>query len=162
MKNKKIIIAGGTGFIGQALVEYFGKENRIIILGRQAASTSNNRYEQKLSTAADGYNVTYWRWDGINIESHWASEVEGADIIINLAGKSVNCRYNEKNKKEIFDSRTNATTALAKAIQQATVPPKLWINAASATIFETVQNTHRMNLPVRSATTKKTTCLTPC
>ncbi|MDP4218508.1 MAG: TIGR01777 family oxidoreductase, partial [Bacteroidota bacterium] len=60
---------------------------------------------------------------------------EGADLVINLAGKSVNCRYNAKNKKEILDSRIDATRAVGQAIREATVPPKVWINAASATIY---------------------------
>ena len=57
-------------------------------------------------------------------KKHWTSELEGADIVINLAGKSVNCRYTEKNKKEIFDSRVNATKALGEAVRNCTVPPK--------------------------------------
>jgi uncharacterized protein (TIGR01777 family) len=56
-------------------------------------------------------------------------------VVINLAGKSVNCRYNRKNKQEIFDSRTNATKAIGEAIRRAVQPPELWINAASATIY---------------------------
>jgi uncharacterized protein len=66
---------------------------------------------------------------------NWAAELEGVDLLINLAGKSVNCRYTQKNKQEIFDSRTNATTVLGLAVKQAIRPPKLWINAASATIY---------------------------
>lgn len=135
MKNKKIIIAGGTGFIGQALTKHFAKDNHVIILTRQSVAGNNNRFSKKLVQPADGYNVTYWRWDGKHVEKHWATEIDGCDIIINLSGKSVNCRYNQKNKKEIFDSRINATKALGEAIRQAVVPPKLWINAASATIY---------------------------
>lgn len=68
-------------------------------------------------------------------EGEWYKEIEGSDLVINLAGKSVNCRYNKKNKQEIFDSRTNSTKAIGAAIRKATIPPKLWINAASATIY---------------------------
>jgi uncharacterized protein (TIGR01777 family) len=135
MKNKRIVIAGGTGFIGQALAAYFGKENQIIIIGRQSVNGHNNAYTHNLLLPAQGYNITYRRWDGVHQEKHWTSELEAADIVINLAGKSVNCRYTEKNKKEIFDSRVNATKAIAEAIRHCTVPPKLWINAASATIY---------------------------
>jgi uncharacterized protein len=85
--------------------------------------------------STDGYNVTYWRWDGRHVEKHWAQDIEGADIVINLAGKSVNCRYNQKRMKEIIESRTDATRTIGEAIRQAVVPPKLWINAASATIY---------------------------
>lgn len=126
MKNKKIILAGGTGFIGQALAARWGKENHVVILTRGG---------QKLLSVQDGYNITYWRWDGVNVEKHWADEIEGADLVVNLAGRSVNCRYTTKNKQEIFDSRTNATKALGQAIRGSVVPPRLWINAASATIY---------------------------
>lgn len=135
MKGKHIIIAGGTGFIGQGLVKYFGKENYITILSRQSVNSHNNSYQHTLLQPAQGYNVTYRRWDGEHVEKHWAGEMEAADIVINLAGKSVNCRYTEKNKREIFDSRTNSSKAIGDAIRQCVVPPKLWINAASATIY---------------------------
>lgn len=135
MKNKKIIIAGGTGFIGQAMAAWFGKDNHIVIISRQSVNAHNNGYTQQLLQPAQGYDITYRRWDGRHQEKHWTSELEGADIVINLAGKSVNCIYTEKNKKEIFDSRINATNALGEAIRNCTVPPKLWINAASATIY---------------------------
>lgn len=135
MKNKKIIIAGGTGFIGQALARYFGKENHIVILSRQSINGSGNLARSKLVKPSEGYNVTYWRWDGIHVEKHWAKEIDRSDIIINLAGKSVNCRYNNNNKREIFESRILSTMALGKAIRMAAEPPKLWINAGSATIY---------------------------
>ncbi len=135
MKNKKIIITGGTGFIGQALAKYWGKENRIVLLSRQTVNGHSNNYNKALIKAKDGYNVTYWRWDALHLEKHWANEIDGADIVINLAGKSVNCRYGEKNKQEIIDSRTNATDTIGNAIRLAVTPPNLWINAASATIY---------------------------
>ena len=81
MKHKKIILAGGTGFIGQAMARYFGKENHVVILSRHAVNGHNNRYDQQLVKAADCYNITYWRWDGEHVEKHWAHEIEGADII---------------------------------------------------------------------------------
>lgn len=135
MRNKKILIAGGTGFIGQALARYFGKDNHVIILGRQSANGNNNNYGNQLVKSSDGYNVTYWRWDGKRVEKHWMNDIEGCDMVINLAGKSVNCRYNEKNKKEVLTSRLDATRVIGEAIRKVTVPPKLWINASSATIY---------------------------
>lgn len=140
MKDKKIVITGGTGFIGQALAQYFGKDNQIIIVSRQSvnghnSNHQNNNSNQALLLPAHGYNITYRRWDGKHQEKHWTTELEAADIVINLAGKSVNCRYNQKNKKEILDSRINATYAIGEAIRHCTVPPKLWINAGSATIY---------------------------
>jgi len=135
MKNKKIIIAGGTGFIGQALAKYFGKNNRMVILSRQTGNSENNAFTQELLTPALGYNIIYRRWDGMHLEKHWIRELEGADLLINLAGKSVNCRYNEKNKQTIFNSRINSTRTLGMAIGKCKQAPSLWINAASATIY---------------------------
>ncbi len=140
MKNKKIIITGGTGFIGQALAARWGKDNQVIILSRQSVKTHNNSYNHKPITAEGGYHITYWRWDGRFVEKHWANEIEGADLVLNLAGRSVNCRYTPRNKQEILDSRTDATRAIGQAIREATVPPKLWINAASATIYRHAQD----------------------
>ncbi|WP_143304829.1 TIGR01777 family oxidoreductase [Chitinophaga vietnamensis] len=120
MKNKKIVIAAGTGFIGRSLVEYFGADNDITILSRQPLPNAGR--------------VRYVQWDARTTGS-WVSALEGADLLINLAGKSVNCRYNEANKQEIFDSRTHATRVLGEAILQLQQAPEVWINAASATIY---------------------------
>jgi len=135
MKNKKILLAGGSGFIGQALAARWGRDNQVIILSRQSAGTHNNTYGSKPLKAVDGYNITYWRWDGRHVESHWAAELENCDLVVNLAGRSVNCRYTERNKQEIFDSRTDATQVIGDAIRSAVVPPKLWVNISSATIY---------------------------
>lgn len=135
MKQKKIIITGGTGYIAQALARYFGRENHVVLLSRQSVNGHNNNYDKNLVKSADGYNITYWRWDGRHVEKHWAKDIDGADIVINLAGKTVNCRYNWKRMQEIIESRTDATRTIGEAIRQAAVPPKLWINAASATIY---------------------------
>jgi uncharacterized protein len=136
MNNKKIIIAGGTGFIGQALANWLGSHNEVTILTRGIPGEQNNTYSSKHSSKA-----TCLQWDGKTI-GNWAAVLDGADVLINLAGKSVNCRYTAKNKQEIFDSRTNANNVLGLAVKQAVRPPKLWINAASATIYR-----HAMDRP---------------
>jgi len=135
MKNKKIVIAGGTGFIGQALAAWFGKENTVIILTRQKDRYRPDPRTPSLFTARDGYNISYLHWDALRVEKSWGSAIDGADLVINLAGKSVNCRYTPENRQEIFDSRTDSTRAIGLAIRDAVVPPKVWINAASATIY---------------------------
>jgi uncharacterized protein len=134
MKNKKIIIAGGTGFIGQEMTKYFGKDNEIVILTRQLKNVKTNRNEYDILSTADTANVKFVKWDSKSADG-WYHEMENADLIINLAGKTVNCRYNEKNKKEIFDSRTNAVKAIGEAIGKCSRPPSLWINSSSATIY---------------------------
>ena len=135
MKNKKIILAGGTGYIGQALAKYFGQDNDIIILGRNVTNHENNAYDDRLLQPGNGFRIQYIRWDGKTVEPSWQHHIEGADIIINLAGKSVNCRYHAKNKQTVIDSRVNATHALGEATKNSTTPPKLWINFSSATIY---------------------------
>ncbi|MES2775164.1 MAG: TIGR01777 family oxidoreductase [Bacteroidota bacterium] len=132
MINCKIVIAGGTGFIGQALIDYFGKDNQVIILTRQL-SGHNNAYGVRPGEAMLS-NTQFVKWDARN-EGEWSNVIDGADLVINLCGKSVNCRYTAKNKQEIFDSRTYSTNAIGEALRNATKPPKLWINASSATIY---------------------------
>lgn len=123
--KKKIIIAAGTGFLGKCIIKQLSNEYELVVLTRNPEAKSS----QLLSA-----NCRLIKWDAKTI-GDWSTDLEGAFAIINLAGKNVDCRYNEKNKKEIFDSRTNATTAIGKAIQSCKVPPQIWINAASATIY---------------------------
>lgn len=134
MTNKKIIVAGGSGFIGEELIRYFGRKNHLVILTRKLPSAKNNRNEYSELTPEDVSNTKYVKWDGKTV-GEWKDELEDADILINLAGKSVNCRYTKKNRQEILDSRINATRALGKAIQETKIAPTLWINASSATIY---------------------------
>lgn len=134
-------MAGGTGFIGQEMTKYFGKENQIVILSRQVKNEKTNRNHYNSLSHADLKNVKYVKWDAKTV-GEWAYELNEADLIINLAGKSVNCRYNEKNKKEIFDSRLDAVKAIGDAINKCNQPPGLWINASSATIYR-----HAMDRP---------------
>lgn len=113
----KILIAGGSGFIGQFLQREFMKEGHIVkILTRRPKQTG------------DVF------WDAKNIGA-WTSELENTEVLINLTGKSVDCRYNEKNRREILESRLQSTRILQKAIEQAVEPPKIWLNASSATIY---------------------------
>ncbi len=109
--KKKIVIAGGTGFLGNYLESKFKEEGyEVLIISRAGAISWNNRSEM-------------------------ISALEGAELVINLAGKSVNCRYNEVNKGLILNSRLRTTKALGEAIQSCINPPKLWLNASTATIY---------------------------
>ncbi|ASZ09548.1 TIGR01777 family oxidoreductase [Chitinophaga pendula] len=120
MRNKKIVIAGGTGFIGKGLCAYFGTDNDVVVLTRHPA-------------AAEG-RVQYIYWDGRTLGG-WEGYLDGADLLINLTGKSVNCRYTAANRQEIFDSRTQATAILGEAVRLCGQAPRVWINAGSATIY---------------------------
>lgn len=116
----KLVIAGGTGFMGRILVNYLPDNISIIVLTRTIP---------KQKDRAD-----YILWDGQTL-GEWTSCLDNADAVINLCGKSVNCRYNAKNKKEIYQSRLNSTGILGQAISTCKNPPKVWINASSATIY---------------------------
>lgn len=118
----KLIIPGGSGFLGLQLARHFGAKGWVIyILSRQ----------QK---ASEG-NIHFLQWDGKTLGA-WAKEIDGADAMVNMAGRTVNCRYNDKNKKQILDSRIDSTRVLGEAVAKATNKPKVWINSSSATIYQ--------------------------
>lgn len=117
----KIIIAGGSGFLGTALVEALAKsQNEIVVLTR-----GNSR--------GNG-NVRWINWDGFT-DGSWITEFPGVDVLINLTGKNVNCRYNEQNRNEILRSRTDSVLALSRGLAKAGIKVPLWIQASSATIY---------------------------
>jgi uncharacterized protein len=109
---KKVILAGGTGFIGQ----YFEKQFKE--LGYEVKHIS--RQPQHIS----------WNDKAAIIDA-----LEDGELLINLAGKSVNCRYNESNKKEIMNSRLETTKILGESVLACKNPPQLWINSSTATIY---------------------------
>jgi uncharacterized protein (TIGR01777 family) len=121
MKYKKIVLAGGNGYLGKVLTNYYkDKAQEIVILSRHEKLEENH-----IRTVV---------WDGKN-RGKWAAELVNADILINLCGKNVNCRYTEKNKEAIFASRLLPTELLGMVIHDMYEPPKLWINVTSATIY---------------------------
>ncbi len=95
MKNIKIVIAGGTGFIGNAITKYFGSDNEIVILTRNLKNGKNNNYGKPIINNPLQKNVRLVQWNAKDT-GDWCKEIDGSDLIINLTGKSVNCRYNEK------------------------------------------------------------------
>ena len=124
----KIVLAGGTGQVGTILARAFHKSgDEVVILGRN----------QK-----DGAV----RWDGKNA-GPWVEQLADADVVINLAGRSVNCRYNPRNRREIMESRVDSVHAIGRAIQQVKNPPKVWLQASTATIYS-----HRFDAPNDEAT----------
>jgi uncharacterized protein len=117
---KRLVIAAANGFIGEHLCQHFSNEYEVIGLVRSAKNPIKN--------------VRYVIWDGRNLEE-WQSELEGAEAVINLAGKSVNCRHDEANKRQILASRIESTQVIGQAIDLCKVKPKLWINASGASIY---------------------------
>ena len=74
------------------------------------------------------------QWDG-ETRGDWAAEFDGAQVVINLAGQSVNCRYTTENRRNIIDSRVNSTRVVGQAIAQTSIPPAVWLQASTATLY---------------------------
>src|SRR5215467_9225895 len=99
----KIVIPGGTGQVGTVLARAFVADgHEVVVLSRNPGKAS-------------------WRivhWDGATVDA-WAAEIDGADAVINLAGRSVDCRYHAENRRLILESRVNSTRAIGQAIANA-------------------------------------------
>jgi len=122
----KVVIPGGSGELGTLLASAFGSEgHEVVVLSRRSLPGP-------------------WRvveWDGVN-PGAWTAEVDGCDVVINLAGRSVNCRYTAKNRRDILESRVRSTRAIGRAITTAREPPGVWVQASTATIYA-----HRYDAP---------------
>ena len=113
----KITIAGGTGFLGQHLESYLqAKNHRVLILSRKPK------------------NANHIYWDG-RTKGDWCNKIEGSDVLINLSGKSVDCRYTRENKSKIMQSRIQSTYSLHDYLMETSYKPKVWMNASSATAY---------------------------
>jgi uncharacterized protein len=122
----KVVIPGGSGHVGTILARAFhARGDDVTVLSRDPAQAR-------------------WRvaaWDAATV-GKWTQYVDGADVVINLAGRSVNCRYSEKNRDEIMQSRVASTRAVGQAIREAARPPRVWLQASTATIYA-----HRYDAP---------------
>lgn len=125
---RKIIITAANGFMGSHLVKALESKFEVVCLVRQPQINHGN--------------VRYILWDGKTLGA-WIAEFDNAYCIINLAGRTVDCRYTEKNMAEIYTSRLESTKILGEAIRACKVKPDLWINAASATIYR-----HSLDTPM--------------
>jgi uncharacterized protein (TIGR01777 family) len=114
-------LAGGSGFLGRALThEFVDKGYEVVILTR--------------SPAKDAEHVRYVAWNGRTL-GDWATFLDGAQAVVNLTGKSVNCRYTPANRREIVDSRVDSVKVLGEAIVKCSRPPKVFVQAASLAIY---------------------------
>jgi uncharacterized protein (TIGR01777 family) len=122
----KVVIPGGTGQVGIVLARAFqAAGHEVVMLSRRPAALP-------------------WRvvtWDGERL-GEWAKELDGAEVVINLAGRSVNCRYHAENRREIIDSRIKSTRLVGEAIANVKAPPRVWLQASTATIYA-----HRYDAP---------------
>jgi uncharacterized protein (TIGR01777 family) len=127
----KVVIPGGTGQVGTILARDFrAGGHEVVVLTRKPRGAP-------------------WRevaWDA-RTPGSWAAEVDGSDAVINLAGRSVNCRYNAENRRLIMDSRVDSTRAVGEAIARAARPPRVWLQMSTATIYA-----HRHDAPNDEAT----------
>ncbi len=130
MKNpKQIVIAGASGYLGRRLMQHFlSAGHRVTGLSRQPLT----HHEQP--------------WDG-RTPGPWMSALEGCDLLINLAGRSVNCRYHRRNREQILLSRVESTRILGMAVENCAKPPEVWMNSGSATIYR-----HAEDRPMDEAT----------
>ena len=120
--NHRILIAGGSGFLGGVLAEHFAtRGTEVSILTRKATPKTGS--------------VRHVAWDGATL-GEWTQELENAHALINLAGVSVNCRYHARNRRLLIDSRLNSTRVLGEAIARCTHPPPVWLNSSTATIYK--------------------------
>lgn len=115
----KVVIPGGSGQLGTILARHYSSQGyEVVVLSRHPKAAP----------------WTVAAWDALSL-GDWCQHLEGADWVINLAGRSVNCRYNEANKRTIMDSRVQTTELIGLAISQAQKPPGLWLQASTATIY---------------------------
>ncbi len=121
-KPRKLVIAGGSGFLGRLLVDWFARAGcDVVVLTRRWA------------TAVGPARAVVW--DGRTLGA-WEGELDGSTALINLAGLSVNCRYHARNRHAILASRVDSTRILGRAIRSCENPPKVWLNSSTATIYK--------------------------
>ena len=118
-RSLRIILPGGSGQVGALLARHFHSQGHaVVVLARRPVPAP-------------------WRvvqWDPLRL-GPWAAEIENADLVINLAGRSVNCRYTQAHRREILESRTQSTRTVGEAIGRSAHPPRIWMNASTATIY---------------------------
>ena len=119
----RIVLPGGSGQVGRLLAQHFHTQgHHVTVLSRNAKAPTPETPWQTIA------------WDA-QTEGNWVGTLDGADLCINLTGRSVNCRYHAANRKAIYDSRILSTQLLNRVIAKLADPPRLWMNASTATIY---------------------------
>jgi uncharacterized protein (TIGR01777 family) len=121
-RSRKIVMAGGSGFLGGVLSVYFADRGaEVVILTRSPGNTNPHRREIA--------------WDAMTLGA-WAKELDGAEAVINLTGRTASLRYGAGKRREIIESRVNSTRVIGEAIANCAQPPLVWLNASTATIYK--------------------------
>ena len=121
MRSRRVVIPGGSGFLGRSLGDHLvGKGYQVVMRSRSPTVNPGRAKEEG--------------WDGRTVGT-WAKLLDGAEAVVNLAGKSVNCRYTPANRKEIIDSRIDSVKAIGEAISKCDRPPPVWVQAGSLAIY---------------------------
>jgi uncharacterized protein (TIGR01777 family) len=124
----KVVLPGGSGHLGRVLSRALaGRGHEVVVLSRRAAGA--------------GPWTRCVRWDG-RTPGAWTGEIDGSDVVVNLAGRSVNCRYTAANLREMMTSRTDSARVVGGAIERAERPPRVWLQMSTATIYA-----HRYDAP---------------
>jgi uncharacterized protein (TIGR01777 family) len=127
----RIVLPGGSGQVGQMLARFFQERGHFVTV------LTRGPYTAQWQTV---------HWDG-KTAGPWVETLEGADVVIHLSGKSINCRYTAKNRRELLESRVGPTRLLNQVIAGLSDPPKVWLNASAATIYR-----HALDRPMDEAT----------
>src|SRR2546421_3258200 len=117
----RVILAGGSGFLGQSLAKVLLRKGyEVVILGRGAHR--------------EGSAIRQVHWDGKTLGDWWRS-IDGAKAVVNLTGRSVNCRHTPEHRREIMESRVNSVRVLGEAVSRCNQPPEVWVQASSLAIY---------------------------
>lgn len=129
----KVVLPGGTGHLGQLLSRAFAAGGHdVVVLSRQVRDL--------------GPGVRCVAWDGRGAGA-WTAEIDGCDVVVNLAGRTVNCRYTAANLREMRNSRVDSARVVGATIERAARPPRVWLQMSTATIYA-----HRFDAPNDEAT----------
>ena len=117
----RVVLAGGSGFLGQALAKTLvSKGYEVVVLTR--------------AVHREGTGIRHLHWDGQTL-GDWSQSIDGAKAIVNLTGRSVNCRHTPEHRREVMESRVNSVRVLGEAVARCNHPPEVWVQASSLAIY---------------------------